>query len=264
MSLEGRVSIITGAARGIGFACAERFAREGAVVVVADIDEELGRARVKSLEERHWRAAFLRTDVTSTAELRHLVEETARLHGRVDIFVSNAGVTHAAEFLDLREEDYDRVMTVNLKSMVFGGQAAARQMIKQGSRGVIINMASVNSVLAIPNQVPYVVSKGGIKQLTAVMALALAPHGIRVNAIGPGTISTDMARGAVLTSEQALRTILSRIPLGRLGESAEVAAVAAFLAGDDASYMTGQTIFVDGGRLPLNYTVPVVESRVRQ
>jgi glucose 1-dehydrogenase len=148
------------------------------------------------------------------------------------------------------------VLRINLKSMFLCGQAAAREMVKQQS-GCIINMSSVNSELAIPNQVPYVVSKGGVNQLTKVMALNLAPYGIRVNGIGPGTILTELARKAVLGSPEARNTILSRTPLGRCGEPEEIAAIAAFLASDDASYMTGQTIFADGGRMALNYTVPV-------
>jgi NAD(P)-dependent dehydrogenase (short-subunit alcohol dehydrogenase family) len=165
-------------------------------------------------------------------------------------------VTHAADFLDLTEDDFDRVLRINLKSMFLCGQAAAREMVKQQS-GCIINMSSVNSELAIPNQVPYVVSKGGVNQLTKVMALSLASNGIRVNGIGPGTILTELARKAVLGSPEARNTILSRTPLGRCGEPEEIAAIAAFLASDDASYMTGQTIYADGGRLALNYTVPV-------
>jgi NAD(P)-dependent dehydrogenase (short-subunit alcohol dehydrogenase family) len=132
-------------------------------------------------------------------------------------------------------------------------------MVAQGVKGAIVNLSSVNARLAIANQVPYVVSKGAINQLTRVMALGLAPHGIRVNAIGPGTIATEMAKQAVLSDDAARRKILSRTPLGRLGEPEEVAAVAAFLASDDASYLTGQTIYPDGGRLSLNYTMPAAE-----
>ncbi len=142
--------------------------------------------------------------------------------------------------------------------MFLCGQAVAREMVKQQS-GCIINMSSVNSELAIPDQVPYVVSKGGVNQLTKVMSLNLAPYGIRVNGIGPGTILTELAKQAVLASPEAKRTILSRTPLGRCGEPEEVASICAFLASDDASYMTGQTLFVDGGRMALNYVVPVKE-----
>ena len=142
--------------------------------------------------------------------------------------------------------------------MFLCGQAAAREMVKRGS-GAIINMSSVNAQLAIPNQVPYVVSKGGVNQLTKVMAVSLAQQGVRVNGIGPGTILTELARQAVMSSDDARRTILSRTPLGRCGEPEEIAALAVFLASDDASYMTGQTLYADGGRLALNYTVKVAE-----
>jgi NAD(P)-dependent dehydrogenase (short-subunit alcohol dehydrogenase family) len=193
------------------------------------------------------------------ADVARLVETAAKCTGRVDVLVNNAGITHAAEFLDLAEEDFDRVLRVNLKSMFLCGQTVARHMVERRVKGAIVNLSSVNAVLAIANQVPYVVSKGGINQLTRVMALGLAPHGIRVNAIGPGTIATEMAKQAVLSDEAARRRILSRTPLGRLGEPEEVAAVAAFLASDDASYLTGQTIYPDGGRMSLNYTVPLAE-----
>jgi NAD(P)-dependent dehydrogenase (short-subunit alcohol dehydrogenase family) len=167
-------------------------------------------------------------------------------------------VTHAAGFLDLLEEDFDRVLRINLKSMFLCSQAVAREMVKRKS-GCIINMSSVNAELTIPNQIPYVVSKGGVNQLTRVAAIALAEHGIRVNAIGPGTILTELAKNAVMGSPEARHTILSRTPLGRCGEPEEIASIAAFLASDDASYMTGQTLYADGGRMALNYTVPVKE-----
>jgi glucose 1-dehydrogenase len=166
---------------------------------------------------------------------------------------------HAAEFLDLEEADFDRVIAVNLKGIFLAGQAAARQMVKQGGGGAIINMSSVNAVLAIPNQVPYVVSKGAINQLTKVMSISLATHGIRVNGIGPGTILTELAKTAVLGNREAEKKILSRTPLGRMGDPREVANVAVFLASDEASYLTGQTIYPDGGRLALNYTMPVAD-----
>jgi NAD(P)-dependent dehydrogenase (short-subunit alcohol dehydrogenase family) len=251
--LQDRVTIVTGAARGIGLACAQRFAAEGATVVLADRDESAVMAAAASIAGAQGIAA----DVSRKADVDALVAQALARHGRIDVLVNNAGITHACDFLDLAEEDFDRVLAVNLKSMFLCGQAVARAMVKAGSGGSIVNMSSANAVVAIPNQVPYVVSKGGINQLTKVMAVALAPHGIRVNAIGPGTILTELAKAAVLTDDAARRKILSRTPLGRCGEPEEVAAVAAFLASDDASYLTGQTIYPDGGRLALNYTVPV-------
>jgi len=251
--LQNRVAIVTGAARGIGFACAQRFAAEGAAVVLADRDETAVTAAAASIAGAEGVAA----DVSRKADVEALVARALARHGRVDVLVNNAGITHACDFLDLAEEDFDRVLAVNLKSMFLCGQAVARAMVGAGAGGSIVNMSSANAVVAIPNQVPYVVSKGGINQLTKVMAVALAPHRIRVNAIGPGTILTELAKAAVLIDESARRKILSRTPLGRCGEPEEVAAVAAFLASDDASYLTGQTIYPDGGRLALNYTVPV-------
>ena len=263
MRLQSRVALITGAGQGIGAACARRFVQEGASVVLVDVDVAQASALARKLADEGHQAAFVRADVSSKAEVDAALAAALARYGRIDILVNNAGITHAAEFLDLEEKDFDRVLAVNLKSMFLMSQAVARQMVKQSwpdkRGGAIVNMSSVNAVLAIPNQVPYVISKGGVNQLTKVSALALAPHGIRVNAIGPGTILTEMARAAVLGSDEARRKILSRSPLGRCGEADEIAAVAAFLASDDASYLTGQTIYPDGGRLALNYTVPVAD-----
>ena len=251
--LTDRVAIVTGAARGIGLAIAQRFADEGATVVMAD----LAAATLSEAAAAVPGATTVVADVSRKADVARVVEAAAARTGRIDILVNNAGITHACDFLDLAEADFDRVLGVNLKSMFLCGQAVARHMVARGVRGAVVNLSSVNAVLAIANQVPYTVSKGGVNQLTKVMALALAPHGIRVNGIGPGTIATEMARAAVLGSEEGRRRILSRTPLGRLGEPEEVAAIAAFLASEDASYLTGQTIYPDGGRLGLNYTVPV-------
>jgi len=250
MRLKDKVALVTGAAQGIGLACAQAFAREGARVVMADVNEDKGRKAAADLQ-----AAFVRCDVSRKADVVAAVARSVSEFGRLDILVANAGIVHAAEFLDLEEADFDRVLSVNLKGIFLAGQAAARQMVKQGGGGSIVNMSSVNAVMAIPNQVPYVVSKGGINQLTKVMALSLAAHKIRVNGIGPGTILTELARTAVLGNKEAERKILSRTPLGRMGEPGEIAKVAVFLASDDSSYLTGQTIYPDGGRLALNYTV---------
>ena len=255
MRLEGKVTVVTGGARGIGAACARRFAAEGAVVVIGDILEELGEATAQSIREAGGAATFIPCDTGDGSQARALIEETVSRHGRVDVLVNNAGIFTIADFLDVTEEDFDRVLRVNLRGYFLVGQAAARAMADAGS-GSIINMSSVNAVMAIDSIAPYVVSKGGVNQLTSVMALALAPRGVRVNAIGPGTILTEMA-GAMMTDEAARRRILSRTPMGRVGQPEEVAGIAVFLASDDSSYVTGQVIYADGGRMRLNYTMPV-------
>jgi NAD(P)-dependent dehydrogenase (short-subunit alcohol dehydrogenase family) len=180
------------------------------------------------------------------------------IYGRLDVAVANAAIVVAADFLELTEADFDEVIRVNLKGVFLLGQAAARQMKEQGDGGSIINMSSVNAVLAIPAICPYVVAKGGINQLTKVEALALAPHGIRANAIGPGSIGTEMVR-QVNDDPDKWRALMSRTPMGRLGEPDEIARIAVFLATEDSGYVTGQTIYADGGRLALNYTVPVAD-----
>jgi glucose 1-dehydrogenase len=257
--LADKVALVTGAAHGIGLACAQAFAREGAQVVIADVNEEAGNRETLRLRAEGFPVSFVACNVSRKAEVERAVAAAVNEFGRLDVLVANAGIVHAAEFLDIEEADFDRVIAVNLKGIFLAGQAAARQMVKQGGGGAIVNMSSVNAILAIPNQVPYVVSKGAINQLTKVMSLSLATHGIRVNGIGPGTILTELARTAVLGNREAEKKILSRTPLGRMGDPAEVANVAVFLASDEASYVTGQTIYPDGGRLALNYTVPVAD-----
>jgi len=257
MRLEGKVALVTGAAQGIGLACARALAAEGARVVLADVNGDAAKKGAEALRAEGRQAAHAACDVSRKADVDRAVAVAVEAFGRLDVLVANAGIVHAAEFLDLAEADFDRVIAVNLKGVFLAGQAAARQMVKQGEGGAIVNMSSVNAVLAIPNQVPYVVSKGGINQLTKLMSISLAPHGIRVNGIGPGTILTELAKTAVLGNREAERRILSRTPMGRMGDPAEIGSVAVFLASDEASYMTGQTLYPDGGRLALNYTVPV-------
>jgi len=260
MKLNQRVVVITGAAQGIGAACARACAEEGAHVVVSDVNEVGGMALVRDIAAAGGMAIFCRADVGDRGDAERLIAHAVEHYGRLDVLVNNAGIVHAADFLDLAEEDFDRVLRVNLKGAFLCGQAAARQMLQQpprsdGGRGVVINMSSVNAVLAIANQVPYTVSKGAVNQLTKVMAIGLADKGIRVVGIGPGSIATELLRTAVLTNEAAKTRILSRTPLGRLGEPEEIARVAVFLASDDASYLTGTTLYPDGGRLALNYVM---------
>lgn len=255
MKLRKRIAIVTGAARGIGLAIAERLAKEGASVVLADVLDKEGKAAAKRLG-----AAYKRCDVSKAAEVKALVAFTVKTFGAVDILVNNAAVSANTDFLSVTEAEFDHVIGINLKGSFLMLQACARQMLKQVQAGrkpgAIVNMSSVNDTLAIPGIVTYCMSKGGVSQMTRATSIALAPSGIRVNAIGPGTIETDMARG-VLSDKAAMDRAMSRTPLGRAGMPSEIAAIAAFLVSDDASYVTGETIYVDGGRMPLNYTVPV-------
>ena len=248
--LAGRVCIVTGASQGIGEACARRFAREGAKLVLADIEDARGQALAQELQALH-----VHCDVGDKAQVDALVAQAMQAHGRIDVLVNNAGIFKAADFLDVTEADFDAVLRVNLKGSFLVGQAVAREMAKVG-KGAIVNMSSVNGVLAIPTIASYNVSKGGINQLTRVMALALADKGVRVNAVAPGTIATELAAKAVLTSDEARQRIMSRTPMKRLGEPGEIADAVAWLASDAASYVTGEIVVVDGGRMTLNYTVP--------
>ena len=256
MRLKGKVVIVTGAAGGIGYACADLFSAEGAKVVLSDLDEAKGEAAAERLQGEGREALFVPCDVGNSAEVEALVARAVAAFGRLDCLIANAGIAHNCDFLELREEDFDRVLRVNLKGTFLTGQAAARQMVKQGGGGTIVNMSSVNDEMAIPTIAPYVASKGGVRQLTKAMALALADKGIRVNAVGPGSINTEMF-ALVNDTPEKLLNVMSRTPLGRAGEPSEVAKVCLFLASDDSSYITGQTIYPDGGRLALNYTVPV-------
>lgn len=250
--LKNKVALVTGGASGIGYACAAIFAREGARVWIADANAEAGSKAARKLK-----AEFVACDVGDAKQAQALIDAVARGAKRLDVLVNNAGIAPSKPFLDMSEDDWDRVIRVNLKGAFLVGQAAAKLMVAKKTQGAIVNMSSVNALLAIPGLAAYNVSKGGLNQLTRVMALELAPHGIRVNAIGPGTIATELARKAVLGSPEAKTKIMSRTPMGRLGEPEEIAEIALFLASKRSSYMTGQIVYADGGRLPLNYTVPV-------
>ena len=257
MLLENMVVIVTGGAQGIGYAIAERFLREKARVIIADVDDKTGVTAETTLR-KIGTVKYIHCNVAERLDVHNLVAGTLDEFGQIDTLVNNAGVVAKSEFLEISEEEFDRVMAINLKGAFLCAQAVANHMIDQINRGhrpgAIINMSSVNAVFAIEDQVPYSISKGGLNQLTKVAALALAKHGIRVNAIGPGSIMTQILE-SVADNPEAKATILSRIPMGRIGEPAEIAAIAAFLASDEASYITGQTIYADGGCLGLNYTV---------
>lgn len=256
MRLQGKVAVITGAARGIGLAVAQRFAKEGARVVLADVLEREGEEAAEAIQESGGEALFMKCDVADETRIDGVMSRTVGAWGRIDCAVANAAIVAKADFLEMSPEDFDRVIQVNLRGAFLTGQAAARRMVEKGIQGTIINMSSINAVVAIPEIAPYVVAKGGLNQLTKVEALALADHGIRANAIGPGSIATEMVK-QVNDDPAKLRAIMSRTPMKRLGEPDEIAKVAVFLASEDSSYMTGQCLYPDGGRLALNYTVPV-------
>jgi NAD(P)-dependent dehydrogenase (short-subunit alcohol dehydrogenase family) len=253
--LQGRHAIVTGGAQGIGAACVQRLARGGASVSLWDVDDARGEALAAALRAEGHAVRFRRCNVAQKAEVDAALADAVAAHGRVHALVSNAGIFKGADFLDISEADWDAVLGVNLKGAFLVGQAVARHMAAQGG-GAIVQMSSVNGTLAIPSIASYNASKGAINQLTRAMALALVDRGIRVNAVAPGTIATDLARAAVLTSDEARDRIMSRTPMRRLGEPEEVAEVVAFLLSDAASYMTGEIVVVDGGRMALNYTMP--------
>jgi NAD(P)-dependent dehydrogenase (short-subunit alcohol dehydrogenase family) len=257
LNFKGKSVLVTGAAAGIGHAVAMAFAEAGAAVTFADRDAGKNEAAAKTAARDFCvETAAVAVDVADDEACARLIADHCRRFDGLDVLVNNAGIVVTGTILDLEPADFDRLMAINLRSVFVLTQLAARDMVARKRRGAIVNMSSVNAVLAQPNFVAYATSKGGVQQLTKTSALGLAEHGIRVNAIGPGSIMTDLLK-TVMADEAGRKKILSRTPLGRVGAAEEVASVALFLASDMASYITGQTIYPDGGRMALNYTTPV-------
>lgn len=241
--LEGRSAIVTGAAHGLGLAIARRYAAEGAHVVLADVDAEAGEAAATALG-----GTFVRTDVADRTSVQSLVDVAVERHGRLDVMVANAGITGGAPFLELGDDLFDRVIAVNLRGVFLCNQIAGRQFVAQGSGGAIVNTASILSARANHTTAAYSASKAAVVSLTHSAAAALGPHGVRVNAIGPGYIETQMTAG--IRDQPALaQTIRDATVLGRFGEPDDIANTAVFLASDESAYVTGQVLYVDGGWL---------------
>src|SRR3954453_21273019 len=248
--VEGKAALVAGAGGGIGSAGAEALAREGAAVLCADIDGAAADATAPRVRAAGERTASLGLDVRDRAAVDAAVAMAVREFGRLDILLDCAGISHRGNFLDIGPAVWDRIIAVNLTGMFHLGQAAARQMIKQGSGGSIINVTSQLAEVARPERAAYVASKGGGRSLTHAMAVDLAVHGIRVNAIAPGPTLTGLTR-ASYTDPEARRATEALIPLGRLGQPDDLVGAVLFLASDEARWVTGSTVTVDGGYLAI-------------
>ena len=243
------LALITGAAQGIGYACAQALKEDGYSVILADVNADGVNEAAKKLDA----AAAITCDMGELAQIKAMFAAIAADHGALHALVNNAGVALPGDFLSYDIETFDRVININLRGAFVATQMAARAMLESEIAGAIVNMTSVNAQVAIPAIPAYCASKGGLMQLTKVAALALAKNNIRVNAVGPGSIDTAMMAG-VNANPEALKAAMSRTPLGRVGSAREIGNVVAFLCSSKASYITGETIYVDGGRLSLNYT----------
>ncbi|MFK7993303.1 MAG: SDR family NAD(P)-dependent oxidoreductase [Granulosicoccus sp.] len=244
------IALITGAAQGIGYACAESLSNEGYRIAMCDVNKDAVEAASVSLGKD---SVAIACDMADADQINAMFDSIESEVGIPCVLVNNAGIAAPGDFLDTSLEQFRQVIDINLIGTFVATQRAARLMVEHKIQGSIINMSSINAVVAIPTIAAYCASKGGVMQLTKSSALALAPHGIRVNAVGPGSIDTAMMAG-VNANPEAMNTVLSRTPLKRVGSPREIADVVTFLASDKASYVTGETIYVDGGRLGMNYT----------
>ncbi|CAI8321363.1 MAG: Dihydroanticapsin 7-dehydrogenase [Rhodospirillaceae bacterium] len=243
------VALVTGAAQGIGKACAEALAEDGYHVVLADVQESVKDAAAAL------GGTGLICDMADPAAITAMFDHIEGEIGPVAALVNNAGVAMPGDFLDYDLDAFERVININLRGVFVALQRAGRTMVDKGIKGAIVNMSSINALVAIPSIPAYCASKGGVMQLTKSASLALAQHGVRVNAVGPGSIDTEMMAG-VNADPGAMKMVMSRTPMLRVGTPQEIANVVAFLCSDKASYITGETIYVDGGRIGMNYLSP--------
>lgn len=245
--LDGKVAIVTGAASGIGRASAQAFAREGAKVVVADVTVQGGEETIQLIKDAGGEATFVKADVSKATEVEELIERTVKEHGRLDCAFNNAGIEGAqAPTHECTEENWDRTIAINLKGVWLCMRYEIPRMLERGG-GSIVNCSSVAGVIGFPNLPAYCASKGGINQLTRTAALEYATSGIRVNAICPGVIDTPMVKRFTADNAEAQAGFLTMEPVGRLGKPEEIAEAALWLCSDDASFVTGHPLVVDGG-----------------
>ena len=247
MSVKGKVAIVTGGNSGIGKGIVLALAEQGAKVVIDYVANpqatEALEAQIAALGDK---AIGVQADVSKVADIQRLVDTAVKEFGRLDVMVNNAGVETRSSILDTTEEQYEKVMEINLKSAFFGTQIAAKQMIAQGDGGRIINITSVHEDWPMPGNTPYCLSKGGMRMLTRTAGVELGPHGILVIGVGPGAVDTPINEETE-ADPQKMKTLDAAIPLGRLADPREIAEVVTFLAGAGASYLTATTVFADGG-----------------
>jgi glucose 1-dehydrogenase len=249
MRLENKVAVVTGSSSGIGEAIALAFAAEGAAVVVNySRHEDAAQKVLQKIEGAGGKGLVIGADVSDPREVEAMVQQSVGAFGRLDIMVNNAGMERKMPFLETPFEVWQETIAVNLTGAWLGCQAAAKQMVAQGDPGRIINVSSVHEDLAMPTNSPYCATKGGVRMLMRTLAVELAPHDITVNNIAPGAIETPMDAPLEQNPDE-MKELLSEIPLGRMGKPEEVANLALFLASDDSSYVTGSTLFVDGGMI---------------
>lgn len=242
MKLENKVAIVTGASSGLGLAIANKFLEEGAKVVFSDINEDKGNEIVSQKNN----SVFIKCNITDSEQVDNLIKKTVETFGRVDVMVNNAGIAAMAPIVSMSNEDWQKVIDVNLTGVFYGVRAAGKYMKDNNINGSIINMTSILGINGFNNAVSYCAAKGGVNQITRTAAMEFAPHDIRVNAVAPGFIKTGMTEEAL--KDDGFRNLIeSSTPLGHVGEPIDIANAVFYLANEDSKYVTGSIIYVDGG-----------------